>query len=463
MRGPTFQHWTLALLMVNGALMSDGNAAKAKPKPKVVLNAKVAPATANKPDGKMVPTATQPAPTTTTVYATPAPSSAPAQAPSPPPVPAPVPAAVAPTVAPAAPVVPPAPPRPAPGSVMVSTLIAAGDSSGYQDGPGTVARFDTVEGAALIGNDLYVSDANGSDVIRRVNLQSGDVSTLVGKQRESNTVDGSFAESRFLKPGPMVAVGTTLYVIQLATEHGGACIRSIDLAAQRTATITGNCQRKGNLDGPKDSALFSSPRAMVTDGQNLYVADSVRVRAVALANGTVTTLAGEADAQCDFGLQKICKGGWVDGVGNEARFESIRSLALADRNLYIADGDAIRMLDLNSRKVTTVIGSRKSEHGGDDGVGAKAGLTSVKAITKAEGGLYILQGPYFAGLRYLNLSTNALISLTGITIPPFVRGNSDVDGPATKANFVNPKHLVTAGSRVLIIQERGRIRSFEKF
>ena len=80
---------------------------------------------------------------------------------------------------------------------MVSTLIAAGDSSGYQDGPGTVARFDTVEGAALIGNDLYVSDANGSDVIRRVNLQSGDVSTLVGKQRESNTVDGSFAESRF--------------------------------------------------------------------------------------------------------------------------------------------------------------------------------------------------------------------------------------------------------------------------
>ena len=463
MRGPTFQHWTLALLMVNGALVSDGNAAKAKPKPKVVLNAKVAPATANKPDGKMVPTATQPAPTTTTVYATPAPSSAPAQAPSPPPVPAPVPAAVAPTVAPAAPVVPPAPPRPAPGSVMVSTLIAAGDSSGYQDGPGTVARFDTVEGAALIGNDLYVSDANGSDVIRRVNLQSGDVSTLVGKQRESNTVDGSFAESRFLKPGPMVAVGSTLYVIQLATEHGGACIRSIDLTAQRTATLTGNCQRKGNLDGNKDTALFSSPRAMVTDGQNLYVADSVRVRAVALANGTVTTLAGEADAQCDFGLQKICKGGWVDGAGNEARFESIRSLALADRNLYIADGDAIRMLDLNSRKVTTVIGSRKSEHGGDDGVGAKAGLTSVKAITKADGGLYILQGPYFAGLRYLNLSTNALISLTGVTIPPFVRGNSDVDGPATKANFVNPKHLVTAGSRVLIIQERGRIRSFEKF
>ena len=174
--------------------------------------------------------------------------------------------------------------------------------------------FDTVEGAALIGNDLYVSDANGSDVIRRVNLQSGDVSTLVGKQRESNTVDGSFAESRFLKPGPLVAVGTTLYVIQLATEHGGACIRSIDLAAQRTATITGNCKRKGNLDGNKDTALFSSPRAMVTDGQNLYVADSVRVRAVALANGTVTTLAGEADAQCDFGFQKICKGGWVDGV-----------------------------------------------------------------------------------------------------------------------------------------------------
>ena len=49
MRGPTFQLWTLALLMVNGAVVSDGNAAKAKPKPKVVSNAKATPVTATKP------------------------------------------------------------------------------------------------------------------------------------------------------------------------------------------------------------------------------------------------------------------------------------------------------------------------------------------------------------------------------------------------------------------------------
>lgn len=353
-------------------------------------------------------------------------------------------------------------PRPAPGSVLVSTLLKSG-GSGYQDGPGDTAQFDRIEGAALIGSTLYLSDGNGNDLIRQIDMKTGMVSTLAGKRLQSDSINGSLAESRFAQLGPMVAVGNTLYVVQLATEHGGSCIRSVDLSAQRTATLTGDCKRKGNLDGSKETALFSSPRAIATDGQNLYVAEAARIRSVAIDTGAVTTLAGEADAQCDFGLQRICKGGWVDAVGNEARFEGIRSIALSGRNLYIADGDAIRVLELGGRKVSTVIGSRKSQHAGDDGIGSSAGLTSVRAIAPVEGGLLVLQGPYFAGLRYLNLASNSLVSLTGISMPGFARGSSDVDGPAAKANFVNPRHLVQSGSRTLIVQENGRIRSFEKF
>lgn len=344
---------------------------------------------------------------------------------------------------------------------MVRTIVAAGDS-GYQDGPGATARFDTVEGAALIGTNLYVSDGNGTAVIRRVNLLDGTVSTVVGKQREGSTVNGSFAESRINRPGPMVAVGNTLYVVQLASEHGGTCIRSIDLGAQRTDTLTGNCDRKGNLDGDKATALFASPRALATDGKNLYVADYVRVRAVSLATGAVTTLAGEADAQCDFGFQRICKGGWVDGVGNEARFDGIRALALADRKLYVADGDAIRALDLDTRKLTTVLGSKRNQTSVSDGIGAKATVGSVSAIAAAPGGLLILQGPYNVGLRYLNLATGAVVSLTGLALHPLSRGRNNVDGPAVNADFLSPKLLVPYGDRALIVQERGRVRVYEK-
>jgi hypothetical protein len=340
--------------------------------------------------------------------------------------------------------------------------VQAADSSGYQDGTPAEARFDEVAGAALIGNELYLSDS-GNGVIRRIALPAGEVSTLTGKQRDFNTVNGSLAESRFYKPGPMVAVGKTLYVVQLATERGGSCIRSIDLAAGRTATLTGNCQRQGNLDGNPDTALFSSPRALATDGQNLYVGDYVRVRAVSLANGAVTTLAGEADAQCDFGLQRICKGGWVDGAGNEARLSGIRAMTLVGSTLYIADGDAIRALDLPSRKLSTVIGAQRSQNSGNDGVGAKAGLTSIAALAPTSGGLFILQGPYFAGLRYLNLSTSALVSATGLQIPGFARGSRDTDGPAAQADFKNPKLLVPYGDRLLIIHQHGRVRVFEKF
>jgi len=344
---------------------------------------------------------------------------------------------------------------------MVRTIVAAGDS-GYQDGPGATARFGSIEGAALIGTDLYVSDSGTTAAIRRVNLLDGTVSTLIGKRYESSTVNGSFAESRINAPGPMVAVGKALYFIQRASEHGGTCIRSIDLGAQRTDTLTGNCDRKGNFDGDKATALFASPRALATDGKTLYVADYVRVRAVSLATGAVTTLAGEADAQCDFGLHNICKGGWVDGVGNEARFDGIRALALADRKLYVADGDAIRVLDLDTRKLTTVLGSKRNQAVISDGIGAKATVGSVSAIAAAPGGLYILQGPYNVGLRYLNLATGALVSLTGLALHPLSRGLNNVDGPAVNADFLSPKLLVPYGDRALIVHERGRVRVYEK-
>lgn len=361
---------------------------------------------------------------------------------------------------PAAPAIPPGP-RPAPGSVVVSTLLPAPDAAGYKDGVGAAAQFDGVQGAALIGGELYVSDA-GNALIRRVTLASGEVVTVAGKQREGRTVNGSLAEARFYKPGPMVAVGRMLYIIQLATEQGGACIRSLDLDAGSAATLAGDCQRRGNLDGTKEAALFARPTALATDGQNLYVADYVRVRMVALASGAVTTLVGEADAQCDFGLQRICKGGFVDGVGNQARLIGIRGLALSGRTLYIADGEAIRALDLEARRLTTVIGAAKGI-GSEDGVGVKAGVSSVTALSPDADGVYILQGPNFAGLRHLNVTTKALVSLTGQTLPSFARGSGNVDGPAAKADFSKPRLLVADGNRLLIIHEQGRIRAFEKF
>lgn len=513
MRGTRRAYWLVALFTLTGAAVSDSSAArkKAVPKPKASKAATPAarvatPAAASAPAAKTpaatpaattastaAVTAAAPASKTTTVTTTatataPAPAAgttttagtasavstaakATAQAPA---STAAVATATAPAVAaapatpavaatPAAPVVAAAPavPRPAPGTLMVRTIVAAGDS-GYQDGPGETARFASVEGAALIGTNLYVSDGNGTAVIRRVNLLDGTVSTLVGKHRESSTVNGSFADSRLNRPGPMVAVGNTLYVIQLGSEHGGSCIRSIDLGAQRTDTLTGNCDRKGNFDGDKATALFASPRALATDGKTLYVADYVRVRAVSLATGAVTTLAGEADAQCDFGLHNICKGGWVDGVGNEARFDGIRALALADRRLFIADGDAIRALDLDTRKVTTVLGSKRNQTAVTDGIGAKATVGNVAAIAAAPGGLLILQGNYSEGLRYLNLATGAVVSLTGLALHPLSRGRNNVDGPAANADFLSPKLLVRYGDRALIVQERGRVRVYEK-
>ena len=171
---------------------------------------------------------------------------------------------------------------------LVSTFAGQAGTPGSGDGSGA-ARFDTPSGIALAPNgDLYVSDT-GNHTIRRV-TPAGAVTTFAGMAGQSGFTDGTGTAARFNSPlGLAVAADRTIFV----ADSGNHLVRAI--APDRTVrTLAGRRETWGLEDGAGGSARFNGPLgvAINPDG-DIFVSDSNNhtVRRITRA-GIVTTWAG---------------------------------------------------------------------------------------------------------------------------------------------------------------------------
>lgn len=212
----------------------------------------------------------------------------------------------------------------------VTTLSGAiGAGAGAVDGAAAAARFDTPQGLVTSCDAVYVMDKS-NDVIRQIDPATGAVSTLAGSLGAGpGSVDGSAGTARFRGPsqGVLSVDATTLYV----TDQFNHAIRAIDLATGDVSTVAGQLYVAGAADGDAATALFDSPYGIAVRGGTLYVAEvsGYAIRAVDIASGRVTTLAGALGVA-----------GAVDGPPRAARLDSLRALALRDGPvpvLYVAD------------------------------------------------------------------------------------------------------------------------------
>jgi len=171
---------------------------------------------------------------------------------------------------------------------IVSTFAGQAGTAGSSDGTGA-ARFDTPTGIALAPNgDLYVSDT-GNHTIRRV-TPAGAVTTIAGTAGQSGFTDGVGATARFNSPlGLAVAADRTIFV----ADSGNHLVRAI--APDRTVrTLAGRGETWGTEDGTGGNARFNGPVgvAINSDG-DIFVSDSNNhaIRRITRA-GIVTTWAG---------------------------------------------------------------------------------------------------------------------------------------------------------------------------
>ena len=259
--------------------------------------------------------------------------------------------------------------------------------TGYQDGEGPDARFDSPRGLAVASDgSLLVADTKNHR-LRRV-TPHGTVSTVAGGER--GFADGVGTAVCFYYPWGIVVDGHgTIYV----SDYGNECIRKVTPSDWTVSTLCCVGTHAGFADEAAAATRFHSPLglAMDMDG-NLIVADRDNncIRKVVPLDGRVSTVAGSGSAGK----------GLADGEAAAARFDQPQDVAVDGNNtILIADcnNNCLRKIASEGAQVTTLAGS--SEPGKVDGEGASVRFNAPCAVVLDERGRLLVAEPANTGCQ----------------------------------------------------------------
>ena len=176
-------------------------------------------------------------------------------------------------------------------SAGVVTTIAGSDSGveGFANGTGTAARFRMPKGVATDGSFLYVADT-GNHAIRKINIGSGAVTTVAGDGTPGLPTD---TPSRFQSPEGIAFLGGNVYV----ADTGNHAVQKVTPAGVVTNFAGSSSGESGSVDGTGTAARFHTPRGIAGVDPFLYVADTGNhtVRRISTSR-KVDTFAGDPGA-----------------------------------------------------------------------------------------------------------------------------------------------------------------------
>jgi len=235
-------------------------------------------------------------------------------------------------------------------------------------------------------------------------------------------------------PGKVLATADALFIAD--SNHHRIVSAGFDGSIQRTY----GSGVPGFADGPADRAAFQQPQGMARSGSTLYVADieNHAIRSIDLESGIVTTLAGT-------GEQALRPG--TGGPGRSTPLSSPWDLALEDRILYMAMAGThqIWTLDLDRGTVAPFAGTGRE--GLLDGSRAEAWFAQSSGLTILNGHLYVADSEVSA-VRDIDLESGRVTTLVGEDL--FVFG--DQDGEAEVVRLQHPLGI-TGRDRILFIAD----------
>lgn len=312
---------------------------------------------------------------------------------------------------------------------VVSTL--AGSSSGFADGQGSAAKFESPYGLAIRPNgNLLVADQDNHR-IREV-TPGGLVTTFAGTGTQGDA-DGTLTTAEFNSPECIAQhADGTLYVSEYFSR-----LRKISPTGE--VTLLAGTGTDGYQDGPAATAMFNSPYGIVVaPDHTVFVTDTYNHCIRMISQGVVSTLAGNGSS------------GLTDGRGSAARFYQPRGLGFDGQgNLIVADSGnhAIRKVTRDGT-VTTIAGGTKA--GYYDGNGAEALFNKPVAVAvDASGQIHVAD---------LNNHVIRLVTPEGVVSTYAGAGaGSFGDGTARTATFGLPSGLAFgADGSLFVVDDRIR-------
>jgi DNA-binding beta-propeller fold protein YncE len=218
----------------------------------------------------------------------------------------------------------------------IKTIAGGPEKKGYRDGDVSIAKFNSPHGVAYDkDNDIiYVAEA-GSNIIRKITRTKDGkylVSTLAGIPNEKGFRDGNADSALFNSPHAVILANEGGVYID---DIGNARIRMIKDGIVSTVAGSG---KSGNEDGEYNHASFVYAIDIVSDGQNIFVAD---------AGSNL--------------IRKVIPNASVETVRVNDSLNTPHGIAIDENsNIYVADMGSHRILQIiNDGTVVTLAGTGK--------------------------------------------------------------------------------------------------------
>ena len=262
--------------------------------------------------------------------------------------------------------------------------------------------------------------------VRRIDAQTGVITTLVGDGQPGYSGDGGPADRARLNEPYSLTVHSNgdIYIV----DRLNAAVRKVDGATGIISTVAGTGEPGyGGDGGPGTLAQLREPNDCYLDGRGgLLIADiqDQRIRRLDLDTGIITTFAGNgekvragdglpATQASILGARAVC----MDGIGNT----------------YIAEreGNGVRKVD-TSGIMSTLAGTGERGYTGDGGPAIAATWGAPKAIRCDAAGDVIVVDTENHAIRRIN-AEGIVTTIAG----GHLGGNGD-GGPATAAGLERP-------------------------
>ncbi len=220
----------------------------------------------------------------------------------------------------------------------VVTRVAGTGQKGFNGdgGPAVDAQFSGVFSIAFHGGALYVCDL-GNRRVRRVDLQTGVVSTVAGNGEKGVPTDGAAARDQPLVDPRAIAFDAAgnLYIC----ERGGHALRVVDPAG-RIRTVAGTGEpgfsgdggpaRQAQLNGPKHISVDTDGSVLITDTENHVI------RRYSPRDGSISRVAGSG----------VRGSTGVDGPALEVQFDRPHGAVRHRGAIYVSDSENHRVVKI---------------------------------------------------------------------------------------------------------------------